>query len=49
MAIDLIHMLMAVTFFALWAVIGHIAMASRRSQQAERRPDLPLSGNVGQR
>jgi hypothetical protein len=28
---DLIHYTMAITFIALWAVIGHIAVVRRRS------------------
>jgi uncharacterized membrane protein YcaP (DUF421 family) len=31
MATDTIHFTMAITFFALWAVIGHIAVVRRRS------------------
>jgi hypothetical protein len=49
MATDLIHFTMAFTFFALWAVIGHIAVVSRRSREDGHGPDLPASGNIGQR
>ncbi len=28
---DLIHYVMAITFLALWAMIGHIAVVRRRS------------------
>ena len=31
MPTDLIHLTMAFTFVALWAVIGHIAVVRRRS------------------
>jgi hypothetical protein len=46
---DLTHLIMAFTFLALWAMIGHIAVASRRSRQDERGSNLPASGNIGQR
>jgi hypothetical protein len=31
MAADLLHFTMAITFFSLWAVIGHFAVVQRRS------------------
>jgi len=49
MATDLIHLSMAFTFFALWAVICHIAVVSRRAREDRRGADFPVSGNIGQR
>jgi hypothetical protein len=49
MTLELIHAAMAFVFFALWAMIGHIAVSNRRTNADRRGPQLPLSGNIGQR
>jgi hypothetical protein len=49
MATDLIHPTMVSSFFAMWAVVCHIAVVSRRAREDRREADVPMSGNVGQR
>ncbi len=49
MTIDSLHIAMAITFFALWAMVGQIAVASRRTEQDRRESKWPVSGNVWQR
>ena len=49
MASDLIHLTMAFTFFALWAVIWSHRRRQPASRRGQARGGLPISGNIGQR
>ena len=49
MATDLIHLSLAFTFLALWAVSCHIVVVSRRAREDGPGADFPVSGDIGQR